>query len=223
MRERNHKQGLNASDLALLAHEVRGALTIINGYSELLRRDLTTQDRTMALNGVTHAVERVDQMLMSALEGTFGVHAPTERIALADLAEAVAAEHRAISDRHIEVYAETNPVVLGSTDAIERALANLITNSLKYSLRGSIVEVLVGEEGPTAVLAVADRGPGIPDAEKERMLEPFARLDVHESLPGTGLGLTVVSGVAEQHGGRVLILDRPGGGTLVRMEFPKAD
>jgi len=209
-------------ELALFAHEVRGALTVISGYSEIMRRSLSEQEREKALEGIAHAVKRIDRLVYSALEGSLDDQGPDELLDLADLAEGVVAEQRAISGRQVELRASARPTARVAPEALERALGNLIGNSLKYSLSNSAVEVGVDVAGAMAQLSVADRGPGIPEEERERVLEPFERLEEHRDTPGTGLGLTVVRSIAESHGGRVSISDRPGGGTVVTVEIPVA-
>ena len=69
-------------------------------------------------------------------------------------------------------------------------------------------------------LSVLDRGPGIPPAEVERMLQPFTRLNTARSTSGSGLGLAIVDRIAKLHGGSVQLLARPGGGLEARVEFP---
>jgi signal transduction histidine kinase len=215
--------GLSREELAMLTHELRGALTVISGYSEFLRRPLPDDERTHALDGIGRAIRRIDGLLDSAAEGRPPERDPKTPVNLAELAESVADEQRTLSLRDVTVSVEGDPVVLGTSEALERALGNLIGNSLKYSLSSSAVEVRVSEAAGRGILAVADRGPGIPEPDRERVLRPFERLDAHESVPGTGLGLTVVQSVAQAHGGDVEILDRPGGGAIVRIELPLAN
>lgn len=210
---------VSRQDLALFAHEVRGALTVISGFAEIMRRPLAPTDQRAALDGIARAVQRIDGLVQAALEGSVRRVRPAEQVDLAGLVEAVASEQRAISGRLIETHLEARPVVSGASDAIERAIGNLVGNALKYSLMNSVVELTVAEKGDRALVTVADRGPGIPTEERERVLEPFHRLDAHGDLPGSGLGLAVVKDVAESHGGRVLIEERPGGGTLVTIEL----
>ena len=212
----------NRQELAVFAHEVRGALTVIAGFAELMRRPLPEADREAALSGIAHAVKRIDRLVDAALSGDLDEGGPYEELDLAELAAGVVDEQRAITGRLIELHAESKPFVLGVPEALERALGNLIGNSLKYALSSSVVEVGVSVVGQNAVLSVADRGPGIPKKDRKRVLEPFERLDAHAGLPGSGLGLTVVSSIAEAHAGRVLIDEREGGGTLVQIELPLA-
>ena len=117
-------------------------------------------------------------------------------------------------------------LVLGDEEALARALGNLIDNAAKYSLSRSPIEVRVAEEDtdsrPLVVVEVADRGPGIPEEERDRVLEPFVRLERDADRPGTGLGLGIVRNVTAAHDGVMSIAERDGGGTVVRLEFPRA-
>jgi len=112
--------------------------------------------------------------------------------------------------------------VLGDGHALARVLTNLIDNALKYSLEKQPVEVTIAVEGSSAVIEVADHGPGIPEEYAETVFEPFERLGRDASVPGTGLGLSVVRGVTESHGGTIVALPRDGGGTIMRMTLPLA-
>lgn len=210
----------SGQDLAVFAHEVRGALTVISGFAELMKRPLPEGDRQAALQGISHAVKRIDRLVDSALEGSLDEGGPYEQIDLEELARWLVEEQRAITGRHIELHAMGRPVIAGAPEALERALGNLVSNALKYSLTSSPVEVSVLSEDGAAVLSVADRGPGIPEEDRERVLEPFERLGGHDDVPGTGLGLTVVRSIAESHGGSVSIAARDGGGTIVSLRLP---
>jgi two-component system osmolarity sensor histidine kinase EnvZ len=105
--------------------------------------------------------------------------------------------------------------------AVQRLIANLVDNALRHG-KGE-VEIVTASEGGSAVLEVLDRGPGIPPADAERMLQPFTRLDPARSGTGTGLGLAIVDRVARMHRGRVQLLPRGGGGLRARVELPLAD
>ena len=102
--------------------------------------------------------------------------------------------------------------------AIQRLIVNLIENALRYS--GTAVEVETRLENG-AIVAVADRGPGIPPAEAQRMLQPFTRMEASRTgATGSGLGLAIVQRIAALHGGRIELLPRPGGGLEARVTLP---
>ena len=102
--------------------------------------------------------------------------------------------------------------------AIQRLISNLVENALRHG--GGQVEVATTTAGENAVLEVLDRGPGIPPAEADRMLQPFTRLNAARSGAGTGLGLAIVDRIARLHGGSVQLLARDGGGLRARVEIP---
>jgi two-component system, OmpR family, osmolarity sensor histidine kinase EnvZ len=102
--------------------------------------------------------------------------------------------------------------------AMQRAVVNLIENALRHG--GSDVEVQTALENGRASIEVRDRGPGIPAARADDMLQPFTRLDAARSTPGTGLGLAIVDRIARMHGGEVKLLPREGGGLIARVEVP---
>jgi two-component system osmolarity sensor histidine kinase EnvZ len=104
--------------------------------------------------------------------------------------------------------------------AIQRLLTNLLDNALHHG--GTGVEVETAAADGRVRLSVLDRGPGIPAAEAERMLQPFTRLNEARSTSGSGLGLAIVERIAKMHGGNVSLLARDGGGLEARVEFPVA-
>jgi len=106
---------------------------------------------------------------------------------------------------------------------LRRALRNLISNALRYGTRA---RVTLQREGRDAVLRVEDDGPGIPDGEIARMLEPFIRLEAsrNSATGGTGLGLTLARAIADQHGGSLALANRREDGETkgltVTLRFP---
>jgi signal transduction histidine kinase len=115
-------------------------------------------------------------------------------------------------DHTIEVQTEQSLPIRGDEGAIERVVLNLVHNSLEHGGHHVTVRVL------GTSLEVEDDGPGIPEAERERVFEAFHR--VRPLSAGTGLGLHLVQQVVERHSGHVSILDASGGGTIVRVVFP---
>ena len=102
----------------------------------------------------------------------------------------------------------------GNRELVSQALANLVDNAIKYArpdgqLNGAPTEVVVkaGKDGERITLSVADHGPGIPDADRGRVVERFVRLEQSRSEPGSGLGLSLASAVARLHGGELKLED----------------
>jgi two-component system, OmpR family, sensor histidine kinase MprB len=105
--------------------------------------------------------------------------------------------------------------VEGVPERLERAVWNLLENAGKWSAPGATVEVTL-EDGE---LRVRDHGPGIAEEDRPHIFERFYRATAARSLPGSGLGLSIVREVAEAHGGTVTAEDAPGGGALLRLRF----
>jgi signal transduction histidine kinase len=101
--------------------------------------------------------------------------------------------------------------VLGDRDFVGQAMANLIDNAIKYTPEGGAVMVRVRKRSSGEVeCSVTDTGPGVPEADRRRVVERFVRLENSRSQPGSGLGLSLVQAVAEAHGGRLDIDEGPG-------------
>ena len=117
---------------------------------------------------------------------------------------------------------EGGPVALGDRNLLTSAAANLLDNALKYAGSGATVSVRAIQDRDTVSIVVQDNGPGIPPAERSRVVDRFYRLDQSRSLPGNGLGLSIVTAIASLHWGK-LDLDDAAPGLLARIVLPRAD
>lgn len=212
---------VDVEDLALCAHDLRGTLTVINGYAGTLRRhpELTAAQREQALSGIEAAIIRADTIITDTIDGRIRTGSGSAAVALESLVLRAVADGRAACRRDIVDHIEASPSVTGDETALARVLDNLISNAAKYAPEGPI-DVTLMKEGPVAIIEVADRGPGIPEEDRKRVLEPFIRLERDQDAPGTGLGLTVVNSVVSRFGGYVQISDRTGGGAAIRLYLP---
>jgi two-component system, OmpR family, sensor histidine kinase KdpD len=135
---------------------------------------------------------------------------------LVDSMSPLVADHEIVLDAPEMVTAHVDPV------AVERILANLLSNAGKYSPAGSTVTVGVRKVGDRARLSVADQGPGIPEEERRRVFVRFYRLSNPETIRtrGAGIGLAILRDFAERSGALVGIGDAPSGGALITVDFP---
>jgi two-component system sensor histidine kinase KdpD len=111
------------------------------------------------------------------------------------------------------------PLLLIDSVLIEQVLVNLLENAVKYTPPGSPIYLSAWAEGQEVIVEVADRGPGLPPGEEERIFEKFYRIRPTAS-GGIGLGLTICRAIVEAHGGRISAANRAGGGAVFRFTLP---
>ncbi|WP_053207507.1 HAMP domain-containing sensor histidine kinase [Jiangella muralis] len=210
-------------------HELATPLaTLRNDLDLLLRaedhpeRTLSATDRRELLANLTRQSASLSHLMGEVLDLARG-EAEAEVAGPADLRAIVAAAAeltaRVAPDVRIEVSGAPVRAVV-RRGAVERAVANLVRNAVQVSRAGDVVEVAVERSGSQAGIRVADRGPGLPDGDHERVFDRFYRGESGRGYPGSGLGLSIVAQVAAQHGGSVTAAGRPGGGTEFVLSLP---
>jgi two-component system sensor histidine kinase KdpD len=113
------------------------------------------------------------------------------------------------------------PDVLADPIQLELVVTNLLENAIKYAPAGTPIDVGTQVDGAQIKLWVADRGPGFPPGDEERIFEKFYRAGSPAHKPGgSGLGLAIAKGIVEAHGGWITAENRPGGGALVTLSLP---
>jgi PAS domain S-box-containing protein len=216
---------LRENILSTVSHELRTPLTSILGFALTLRErgaELVETTRDEIVRHLVDQAERLDRLLSDLLDldrlrhGSAGPRFRSTDVAA--LVHEVVGGHEQ-DGRRVEV--ETEPVV-AEVDAarLERMVENLLANAIKHTPPGTDVLVRVAAEGDTFLLAVDDRGNGVPDHERETVFELFNRGDVHEAVPGAGIGLALVAQFAAAHHGRAWVEENPGGGASFRVELP---
>jgi signal transduction histidine kinase len=105
-------------------------------------------------------------------------------------------------------------------ELLYRAFENVIRNAVKYTAPGSTVDITVQASPSTLQVTVADRGPGVAEAELARMFEPYRRLDERPGVAGFGLGLAIARRAIESHGGQISASPRVGGGLCMTLSLP---
>jgi signal transduction histidine kinase/ligand-binding sensor domain-containing protein/DNA-binding response OmpR family regulator len=119
------------------------------------------------------------------------------------------------SDHDVNVYA--------THECLEMVIGNLLSNAVKYTPSGGRIELATRVEGDQVQITVSDSGPGISDQDKDRVFNRFVRLDGHQGVQGTGIGLAVVKEVTVANKGHVQVLDNPGGGAQFVISLPLTD
>jgi signal transduction histidine kinase len=181
--------------------------------AEAIRAAIDEADRLLA---TFNALLRIAELESGArLDQTAPVDLSEVARSAAELYEPVAEE----KGFTVSVVAEPGVRISGDWHLLSQALANLLDNALKYAGGGEI-ELRVFHENGQAILEVADQGPGIPEADRQSVLDRFVRLEPSRTTPGNGLGLSLVRAIARRHDGSVTLEDnRPG--LRVQLQFPR--
>lgn len=207
------------------AHELRSPIASLRLQLEVAQRlDQTepmrelTDDALLDVARLSHLIDDLLTLARSDERGPARVRLP---VRLDELGCAVVAGYR---DARVPVsFADGQPVVvLGDRDGLHRVLVNLLDNAVRYAASSVQVAVRASDGAPaTAVLTVADDGPGVPASKRERVFDRFYRLDTARSRGegGTGLGLSIVREIVAVHGGTVTLRDNEPG-LLVEISLP---
>ncbi|WP_336072305.1 ATP-binding protein [Nitratireductor rhodophyticola] len=200
--------------LAAISHDLRTPLTTVRLRAENVT-DPELRSKMLA------ALNEMDTMLSSTLafarEGS-----ANEETCTADVGSLLEAICEDMSEAGHEVTCAVDGQILAPCRpvALKRALTNLVDNSVKY---GGKADVGMKLSGRSVEITIADKGPGIPEAEMERIFLPFYRLETSRSrnTGGTGLGMAIAQMIIDLHGGSIDLNNRAGGGLCVRVRLPQ--
>jgi signal transduction histidine kinase len=220
-----------ADFLAMLTHDIQNPLQLVLGYADVLGEEL-------ASNGLHQAGQLLDQMRDNILStsdlvanystllviegGRFPL--VSERVQINEILKQVETRYGAEATRRnlrLETKLTDNlPLVEGDTSALERVMANLVHNALKFTPPGGQVVVTSSRQAETVVVSVMDTGPGIPSDELPALFEKYWRRKRHSHQDGSGLGTFIVKSLVEAQGGRVEVESTLGMGTCFKVILP---
>jgi two-component system sensor histidine kinase CreC len=230
MRERLEGKQYVEQYVHALTHELKSPLAAIRGSAELVESGADTMppvDRARFVATIRAQGDRMAEMIdkllaLAAVEHREQIEEPAEVDLMAVASDAIEHLARKFQRRGLRVQA-TGPraIVRGDLFLLRQALVNLLDNAADFAPEGSAVEVTIAREGENWHLAVADRGPGVPDFALHRAFERFYSLP----RPGgdsrsSGLGLCFVAEVAALHGGRATIANRDVAGAVATLSLP---
>jgi two-component system, OmpR family, sensor histidine kinase MprB len=200
-------------------HELRTPLTSLRTNLDVLRRypDLPAEQRRQVVDDLHAETEELVLLVEEVVAVASGGldDDPFEPFSLGDVTRELAARYERRSGREVRVEADESPVD-GQLGAVQRAISNLLDNARKFDPSGGPIEVRVFD----GTVQVLDRGPGIADGEQALVFERFHRSAEARTLPGSGLGLSIVRDVVTRHHGTVRVASRDGGGAIVAFTLP---
>ncbi len=235
LREAVEAEALRRSDavktavLRSVSHDLRSPITAITTASEVLRElgdTLSGDDREELVAAILAQVRRLDRLVANLLELSrleAGAATPARELWTVDGLVSRVLDVLAADDDRVDVdVPDQIPPVEVDPAQLERALANVIENALKFSPADARVSLRAMTEDGEVLVRVTDAGPGIPAQERERVFEPFVRGTAVNGDRGSGLGLAIARGFVGLNGGRLWIEPAPGGGSEFVIALPAA-
>ncbi|QKS69944.1 HAMP domain-containing protein [Paenalkalicoccus suaedae] len=213
-----------------LSHELRTPLSYVKGYSELLLKEENESTRQIASviaeesNRMHRLVEEIIDL--TKLEGMTQDNVALEPLVMSEVVRQVMAHVRVKSEakgQTLSYSAEEDLVIMGLPDRLFQACLNVIDNAIAYTQDGGTIDVILGRKDGEAALQVTDNGPGMDEADVERLTDRFYRGEKGRTRDkgGIGLGLAIVKQLVDLHHGRLEITSMPGVGTTVSIYIPE--
>ena len=211
------------------AHELRTPLAAVKLHAELALSARENEEKNRSLQYVLESVNRsshlVDQLLKLARLEPQAIEQQHRPVDLVTLAQQLLHEHQTQAEaRQIELHAELPAacIIPGDEDSLRLMLRNLLDNAIRYTQQGGRVLVRLEQTGSRTCLIVQDNGPGISEANRQRIFERFYRVENHENT-GCGIGMAIVARVCELHNARIeLTAPDQDSGLVVTVCFPPA-
>lgn len=200
------------------AHELRTPLAAIQTRLDVFSKheDHTEEEYQALIGSLRRQTERLSLLVKDLLDMSCMEEVPMQdAIDVAPLMDEIAHELEPLAEKKgMSFRTEGGGTVLGSDRLIARALYNLAENAVKYGADGGHVVLAASFQERNVLIRVEDDGPGIPEEHREKIFEPFYRVDKSRSraMGGAGLGLPMTRAILERHGGTIWLEERPGGG-----------
>lgn len=213
--------------VSALSHDLKTPLSIIQGYAEMAQ-EAEAGNRAEYLQRIRRSAQYALDLVRNVLDADAIESRPIvpnyEPVRLNELVQGVMDFHELIAKgKNVQLVGQLAvqaPIIHADGQLIGRALGNLLSNAIKYSQRGATVRVTTAADGDWVSVAVADNGPGIAIEDQAGLFQKYRRTRATERVDGTGLGLYIVSRIAEAHSGRVVVSSDLGRGSTFTLELP---
>lgn len=222
---------LRSTILSSVSHDLRTPLTAIMGAAGSLAETdspMPPETRAELLAAISDGAERINCLvgnLLDMMRLESGVLPRKEWLPVEELiVSAISQSEKTLMNHSVQVCLPKElPMLHADPMFMQQVLVNLLENAAKYSPLGSEIELSASAEPDSLVLAVADRGPGVPENMRQSIFEKFVRGQHTRHLAGAGLGLAICRAIAAAHGGRTWVEDRPQGGSIFKFALPREE
>ena len=210
------------------SHELRTPTTIIKSFCDVtLGKDRSADHYRDAIHKISDTVNRmcsiINRILVISRLDTKAIQFKPVRVDLTDvLADVIRLIEPSAQNKGVKMSLSGGSVTIrGDREGLTEAFTNIVENAVKYNRPEGRVDITVSSGHDTAVITVKDTGIGIPDDERDRIFDRFYRADSSRSVTvGSGLGLSIVRSIVEEHGGRVEVESDPGQGSVFTVRLP---
>ncbi|MCJ7723326.1 MAG: ATP-binding protein [Anaerolineales bacterium] len=221
---------IKSTFISVVSHELRTPVALIKGYVSTLRREDAKWDRAVVNDSLAvieeeadHLSKMIDDLLDASRLQAGGLSLNMADVSLPVLIQRLADRFRTQTKKHTIVVdlPKKFPIIVADETRLEQVLANLISNSIKYSPTGEIF--IQGKVRPEQVIVcVSDKGPGIDPKDMPHIFDRFYRAaNAVKQTKGAGLGLYLARSIIEAHGGRIWVDSKPEGGTRICFSLPR--
>ena len=227
----SQREQLRVALLSSVSHDLRTPLSsVIGAASSLLAYEssLSDKDRRELLQSVVEEAERLDRYIQNLLDMTrLGQGELELQRDWEDVRDLISAASRRLrlNTRAIQVKVDVSgdaQLLNVHGDLMEQVFVNLLDNAARYSPANATISINVARNGDAVVVEISDEGPGIPEADREKVFDPFYRVHERDRKSGTGLGLSICRGIVRAHGGEVTAHARTAGrGAVLRLRLPQ--
>ena len=224
IKEAKQLSELRSRFLSMLCHQFRSSLNIVSFSNSLLKRyanKWTDEKKSPYLDNIQTAVEQIgvllDEMVFFGKSEVGQIDFKPKPIDLESFCRTLVTQMQSISDgkqQTIEFFSHRNcKTTCIDENILHHILTNLLSNAIKYSPNDSKIELEVLGEKEQVIIKIKDKGIGISEVDQQRLFDPFFRGSNVDSIPGNGLGLSIVKNLVEIHGGKIEVESKVGTGT----------
>jgi PAS domain S-box-containing protein len=214
--------------IGMVSHELKTPLTSLNGYLQLLHRKAKKEGDDYSAHAFEHSLKQVRQMT-SMINGFLNVsrlesgkiHIEKTSFDIAELFKEIQVEHQLLYTSHEVIFHPINEIIVNADkEKIAQVVNNLVSNAVKYSASGTVVDITCEKHGKNVRISVEDKGIGISKEDLQKLFERYYRVEQNINVAGFGIGLYLSAEIIGRHGGKIWGESEVSKGSIFHFELP---